>query len=96
MSGHEHDYVGCICRHCAGGTHPILQIIRHHDGFWEFACEVEDHDDENDFVGLCAKCDAAAMKTYKAGVKLEPGEWAGRVGDGHDWDIYLLPAEGEE
>lgn len=95
MSGHEHDYTGCICGHCAEAGQPILQIIRHHDGFWEFACGADDHDDD-EFVGLCASCDGGALKAHKSGLALKPGEWAGRETVSADWEIFLLPEEEDE
>ncbi|WP_376872008.1 hypothetical protein [Albirhodobacter sp. R86504] len=95
MSAHTHDFVGCICSHCARDGALIAQIIRHHDGFWEFACDAEEHD-EDDFIGLCAACDGAALKAHKAGLQLKAGEWASREDISQPWEIFLLPAEGEE
>lgn len=95
MSKHAHDFVGCICNHCAEDGAPIAQIIHHHDGFWEFTCGAEEHD-EDAFIGLCSACDVQAIKSHKAGVKLEAGEWASRDDKSQPWEIFLLPAEGED
>ena len=85
-----------MCRHVQDGQLPVLQVVRHHDGFWDFTCGTEEHPEIDAFVGLCGDCNMRHLKEYQMLQDLKPGEWARREsGDSREWEILLLPPEEE-